>query len=133
MSPALVFVFEGGRDNNQQSFRALPFHRLALLLLNDGEQSWTTQASSRGRLQDDQPRVSMPSFRVQEISRLRQDPVPDIEAIPDEQNQRHFKVIINGPPQVECSFCRHADQTNRYGHLESVRRRKIQGGIIRAG
>ena len=74
----------------------------------------------------------MPSLRVQEIARLRHEPVPSIEAIPDEHNLRYFKVIIDGPTEVECSFFRNLDLTNPHGHLESVRRRKIQGGIIRA-
>lgn len=36
----------------------------------------------------------------QETQRLMQEPVPGIQAIPDEQNARYFHVVVAGPEGV---------------------------------
>ena len=40
-------------------------------------------------------------FKIaQESARLQQEPVPGIIAAPDENNARYFKVVIDGPSEV---------------------------------
>lgn len=40
----------------------------------------------------------------QETQRLMQEPVPGIEAIPDERNARYFHVVVAGPEGVRTHF-----------------------------
>ena len=37
---------------------------------------------------------------MQETQRLMNEPVPGIQAVPDESNARYFKVVVAGPKDV---------------------------------
>jgi len=44
-------------------------------------------------------------FVWQETQRLKAEPVPGIEATPDESNARYFHVVVVGPRDVRCMSC----------------------------
>ena len=41
--------------------------------------------------------ADLPRRIIKETQRLMQEPVPGIQAIPDECNARYFHVVVNGP------------------------------------